>query len=260
MKKFMLRSNKVSSKEDKPSSKSKESFFKNPLGGIRSNSHRSSHTSSTNNESITYVGKEISAEKPQLDVPGQYDHILSSANNHTEQTAQKQTLMDQLRTKKKSREKILNDQRIQELKDQNEYLMDKVQFLKMQKMRNEQEIDRMDTKQIELKKIHDMYSQQLNQIETLILEWQQFHSALTSASEAWHTAAASSETRDNNNNNNVVGVNYETERPPLASASEAWHNTVATSDARDDNNDAVMYERQDASNEVIAAIVLPDLL
>ncbi len=110
---------------------------------------------------------------------------------------------DQLRTAQESHEKSSHDERVRELKDQNQYLMEKVQFLKMQKTRNEKEIDRMDAKQMELKKMHDMYSKQLGHIENLIGEWEEFHTALMDASGVW-AEAAEKMGREESKNNEVL--------------------------------------------------------
>merc|ERR1739844_811140 len=92
---------------------------------------------------------------------------------------------EKLRSHKSLRERDTRDERIQELLEQNQYLAEKVQFLRLQKMRNEGEIVRMDTKQNELRQIHQSYVAQLNSIESLVGDWQGFHQELLGSSRTW---------------------------------------------------------------------------
>ena len=113
------------------------------------------------------------------------------------------SFVQKLRSHKESREKATQDERIQELHDQNQYLVEKVQFLRLQKMRNEKEIKRMDSKQKELRKMQDNYDTQMKNIEGLIGEWQQFHTSVTSVADSWGNVAQQAKV-DNNEVREIV--------------------------------------------------------
>lgn len=109
----------------------------------------------------------------------------SSTSSIESRSDSKSSFVQRLRSDKESREKVTKHERIQELHDQNQYLVEKVQFLRLQKMRNESEMKRMDSKQRELKKMQDNYEVQMKNIEELIGEWQQFHTNVTSVADSW---------------------------------------------------------------------------
>jgi uncharacterized protein YPO0396 len=92
---------------------------------------------------------------------------------------------EKLRNQKASQKQITNDERIQELRDQNQYLIEKVQFLKLQKMRNESEIIRLDSKQKELKVIHNTYITQLDNVSAVFDDWKKFQGNLTKTAVDW---------------------------------------------------------------------------
>lgn len=107
----------------------------------------------------------------------------------TKNLLRKPSFVKKIQNHKESRDQLNQDDRVQELRDQNQYLMEKVHFLKMQKLRNENEVLRMDSNHQELRKMHDSYVSQLDDIETLITEWRDFHTSLTDVADTWSFAS-----------------------------------------------------------------------
>ena len=178
MKNFILRNKKsVSAKKGK--SKNEDTKRRNS---------NSTYASTTSSSAATFSSKSKKSEKPckieKETLPRKKKTFMDQLLDIKD--GKQKSYLDNLRQEPKSRDSFFsNDERVQELKDQNQYLVEKVQFLRLQKLRNESEIVRMDAKQIELRKIHDMYAKQLAHIESLIDEWQEFHTKLIRASEEW---------------------------------------------------------------------------
>jgi len=103
----------------------------------------------------------------------------------------KSSFVERLRKSKLSRQRSCHDERVLELRDQNQYLTEKVQFLKLHKMRNENELVRMDTKQRDLQKIHDNYVSQIGEVEDVMGDFQELYEELKSASTTWKTKSES---------------------------------------------------------------------
>lgn len=112
-------------------------------------------------------------------------------NQHVDGTTKqsKGSFVDRLRSHKLSRQRSSRDERVLELQDQNHYLAEKVQFLKLQKKRNESDLVRMDSKQRDLQQIHDSYVSQLSDIENMVGDFQQLYEELQTASNSWNTRA-----------------------------------------------------------------------
>lgn len=146
---------------------------------------------------VAIVGVDITP-KPNGDMNGRQRSFRRGSSGRERTTSSssitvdsRETFVERLRSQKATRDKTTNHERVRELRDQNQYLLEKVQFLKLQKLRNESEIIRRDDNNKELKKIHDSYVSQLQSIEELIGEWQEFHTSVTDASESWSSMSQS---------------------------------------------------------------------
>ena len=157
-------SNKEKEKEKENYSKSTKKALK-ALEESRADSHRSSSGSSSRRTNSTTSIVEDEAR----DDGGK----------------RRTSFVKKLREHKLTRGKDNQDERINELQEQNQYLAEKVQFLKLQKMRNESEVIRMDIKQKELLRTHDAYVTQLSNIEDVVGDWRGFHKDLSGVSGVW---------------------------------------------------------------------------
>ena len=187
MKNFILRNKKgISTKKGKTKNQQEKSSSKRSNSDNKDVKRRNSNSTYTSTTS-SRTKHSSSSEKPckiEKDILPRKKKTFINQLLEIKDGKQK-SYLDNLHQEQKSRDPFSNDERVQELKDQNQYLVEKVQFLKLQKSRNESEIVRMDAKQVELRKIHKMCAEQLAHIESLITEWQEFHTKLIRTSEEW---------------------------------------------------------------------------
>ena len=90
------------------------------------------------------------------------------------------TLKERMQSEKNVREKSEVDDRLKELKDQNEYLKQKLDFLKLHESRNAKECERLVKSNAELKKVRDDMKAQMKNILNTLDEWNIFQSEVLS--------------------------------------------------------------------------------
>jgi hypothetical protein len=171
MKKFMSIKkgcNKEKEKEKENYSKSTKKALK-ALEESRADSHRSSNGSSSRRTNSTTS--------------------IVEDEGRDDSGKRKSSFVKKLRQTKLTRGRDNQDERINELREQNQYLAEKVQFLRLQKMRNESEVIRMDIKQKELQKTHDAYVMQMSNFEEVVGDWRGFHQDLSGVSGVWGKAS-----------------------------------------------------------------------
>lgn len=89
-------------------------------------------------------------------------------------------LKEKLQSEKNVREKSEVDDRLKELKDQNEYLKQKLDFLKLHESRNAKECERLVKSNAELKKVRDDMKGQIKNILNTLDEWNMFRNEVLS--------------------------------------------------------------------------------
>mmetsp|Transcript_17093 Transcript_17093/g.20869 ORF Transcript_17093/g.20869 Transcript_17093/m.20869 type:complete len:227 (-) Transcript_17093:364-1044(-) len=77
-----------------------------------------------------------------------------------------------------SRDKIIELERVAEMHDQNQYLREKIRFMKVQKKRNEKEVDRLNTKHLMIREIHEAHQVQLGYAIDAVEQWTIFKKML----------------------------------------------------------------------------------
>ena len=74
---------------------------------------------------------------------------------------------------------------LNELQDQNNYLLERLQLLKVQKTRNENEIKKLTKKNVELQKLRDDMRRQIFTMMKAAKDWDNFRTELTYERYAW---------------------------------------------------------------------------
>lgn len=92
---------------------------------------------------------------------------------------------DKLRCVKVEQKKTEDDDRLKELLDQNAYLKEKLEFLNMQKTRNEQEIDRLRVTNVELKNLKANIHKQITSFLSVVEDWKKFREGVVNESCLW---------------------------------------------------------------------------
>lgn len=86
---------------------------------------------------------------------------------------------------KENRTKKKEEYVFKELQDQNLYLHEKLQFLKVHQTRNENEISRLSNKNLELKAIKDELKEHTQRLLGGFQEWDQFRKDIAQQEDIW---------------------------------------------------------------------------
>ena len=102
----------------------------------------------------------------------------------------KQTFEERLKIDDAARSKSKEDARLSELQDQNKYLEEKVQFLKLHQKRNETEIKRLLKTNAELSSLRNDMQYQIYAMMRTVKSWYEFREDIINEERLWEEKAA----------------------------------------------------------------------
>ena len=101
-----------------------------------------------------------------------------------------QTFEERLKIDDAARSKSKEDARLNELQDQNKYLEEKVQFLKLHQTRNETEIKRLTKTNAELSSLRNDMQYQIYAMMRTVKSWYEFRQDIINEERLWEEKAA----------------------------------------------------------------------
>jgi len=101
-----------------------------------------------------------------------------------------QTFEERLKIDDAARSKSKEDARLNELQDQNKYLEEKVQFLKLHQTRNEIEIKRLTKTNAELSSLRNDMQYQIYAMMRTVKSWYEFRQDIINEERLWEEKAA----------------------------------------------------------------------
>lgn len=104
-------------------------------------------------------------------------------------SSEESSAVEELAVKREQQVKTNEDERLKELQDQKAYLEEKLEFLTLQKIRNEQEITRLNSSNIELRELRSNIKRQLIKFVNVVNDWQTFRDGIIKESNVWEQKA-----------------------------------------------------------------------
>jgi hypothetical protein len=97
--------------------------------------------------------------------------------------------VEEVAVRREQQAKTNEDERLKELQDQKAYLEEKLEFLTLQKKRNEQEITRLNSSNTELRELRSSIKRQLIKFVNVVNDWQRFRDGIVKESNVWEQKA-----------------------------------------------------------------------
>jgi len=97
----------------------------------------------------------------------------------------KQNVTNRIQNAQEIRKQKKDEYVLKELQDQNTYLMEKLKYLNAHKTRNENEVSRLSTKNLELQKVRNDLYKQILPLMKVLKDWDGFRKEVLDLQQIW---------------------------------------------------------------------------